>query len=98
MRKTILIECPDCGLRMEVDVETSKIINKYKKPVVENSNDPLKEMIDKAKKEKAEFDKYFNDARKEIDKKKEELEKHFEDTKKKAKDDKERPINPMDLD
>ncbi len=94
---TILIECPDCGLRIEIDRKTGKIVNKFKKPDV-SSDDSLLDMIKKTKENKAKLDDYFKNAHKEMEKRKEELEKQFEENKKKAKDDPSKPINPMDLD
>ncbi|MEF3281059.1 MAG: hypothetical protein K6357_08875 [Elusimicrobiota bacterium] len=95
---TILIECPDCGLRIEIDRKTGKIVNKFKKPDISNSNDPLSDMIKKTKENQNKLDDYFKNAGKEMEKKKEELEKQFEENKKKAKEDPTKPINPMDLD
>lgn len=94
---SILIECPDCGLRIEVDRKTGRIVNKYKKPQI-SSSDPLSDMIKKTKENRLKLDDYFGNAQKEMERKKRELEKQFEENKKKAKDDNTKPINPMDLD
>jgi len=95
---SFIIECPECGIRLEVDRKTGKIINKFPKPNINNSKDPLMDMIKKTKESKENLDNYFFRSKEEMDKKKKELEKHFEDAKKKAKDDPTKPINPMDLD
>lgn len=94
---TILIECPDCGLRIEIDRKNGKIVNKFKKPDI-SSADPLSDMIKKTNENKTKLEDYFGNAHKEMEKKKKELEKQFEENKKKAKDDPTKPINPMDLD
>jgi len=95
---SFIIECPQCGVRLEIDKKTGKIINKFPKPDIGGSKDPLMDMIKKTKENKEKLDDYFARSKEDMDKKKKELEKHFEETKKKAKDDPTKPINPMDLD
>lgn len=94
---TFIVECPDCGLRIEVDKKTGKIVNKYPKPQL-RSSDPFLDMLKKTNDKKRELDEYFSKAPEELKKRKEELDKKFEENKNKAKDDPNPPINPMDLD
>jgi ABC-type enterochelin transport system substrate-binding protein len=95
---SFIIECPECGIRLEIDRRTGKVINKFPKPDISSSKDPLMDMIKKTKENKEKLDDYFGKAKENMDKKIKELDKHFEESKKKAKDDPSKPINPMDLD
>lgn len=94
---TFIIECPECGIRIEVDRKTGKIINKYPKPQI-SSSDPFLDIIKKNKEKEKELNEYFSKAPDELKKRKEELDKKFEENKNKAKNDPNPPINPMDLD
>ncbi|MGC9070945.1 MAG: hypothetical protein ACP5IO_06525 [Elusimicrobiales bacterium] len=94
---SFIIECPECGIRLEIDRKTGKIINSYPKPDVKSA-DAFLDMIKKSQENKKRLDDYFSKAPEEIKKRKEELEKKFEENKKKAKDDPNPPLNPMDLD
>lgn len=94
---TFIIECPECGLRIEVDRKTGKIVNKYSKPQI-SSSDPFTDMLRKTKEKEKELNEYFLKAPDELKKRKEELEKKFEENKTKAKNDPTPPLNPMDLD
>ncbi|MCX7905362.1 MAG: hypothetical protein N2446_01505 [Elusimicrobiales bacterium] len=94
--ETFIVECPECGIRIEVDKKTGKVINKYSKPNL-SSTDPFTDMIKKTKEKNRELDEYFSKAPDELKRRINELEKRFEENKKKAKDDPNPPINPMDL-
>lgn len=98
MADTYLIECPDCGLRIEIEKKTGKIVNTFKKPAFSDKSDPFKEILKENEKKKKELENYFGNIKEGMEKRKKELEKTFEENKKKAKDDPSKPINPMDLD
>ncbi|MEW5952110.1 MAG: hypothetical protein GX447_01265 [Elusimicrobia bacterium] len=99
MAQTFLIDCPKCGIRIEIDAKSGKVLKHYEKPDVK-SGDPLKEMMEKMKSEKEKLNDYFKGAKSGMEEKRKELEKQFEENKKKIKEsgDDSKPINPMDLD
>ena len=94
---TIIIECPECGIRLEIDKKTGKIVNKYPKLETKGSEDPFLSLLKKSKENTKKLDEYFSKAPDDLKKRQEELEKKFEENKKKAKDDPNPPVNPMDL-
>lgn len=93
---TVIIECPCCGTRLEIDRKTCKIINKY--PKIDTKSTTFDDLIRKSKDNVKELDQYFSSAPENLKKRKEELERKFEENKEKAKKDPNPPINPMDLD
>ena len=97
---TFLIDCPDCGARIEVDGKTGKVLRHWKKPEVKEGADPMQEAFKKMKDDKSRLDDYFSNAGQSLEEKKKELLEKFEREKKRIKDsgDTSRPINPMDLD
>lgn len=95
---TVIIECPQCGIRIEIDRKTGKVINKYPKPETSKSGDIFSDMIKKDEENKRKLEEYFSNAPQSLKKRKDELEKKFEENRKKAKDDPNPPLNPMDLD
>lgn len=99
MSDTFLVDCPKCGLRIEIDRKTGKVVKHYEKPDIK-TGDPLKEMMEKMKGEKEKLNDYFKGAQNGLKDRQKELEKKFEENKKKIEEsgDKSKPINPMDLD
>ncbi len=93
---SFIIECPECGVRLEIDSKTGKIVNRYPKADVKGDNS-LSDMIKKTEESKKRLEDYFSKASEEMKKRKEDLERKFEENKKRAKDDPNPPLNPMDL-
>ncbi len=99
MSETFLIDCPKCGLRIEIDRKTGKVIKHYEKPDIKTA-DPIKEMMKKMKSEKEKLNGYFDSAQNDLKERQKDLEKKFDENKKKIEEsgDKSKPINPLDLD
>lgn len=99
MSETFLVDCPKCGLRIEIDKKTGKIVKHYEKPDIKTT-DPIKEMMEKMKSEKEKLNNYFDSAQDGLKERQKDLEKKFKENKKKIEEsnDKSRPINPLDLD
>jgi len=97
---TLLIDCPVCKCRIEVDRRTGKVLRHWDKPVIKEGADPMKEAFKKMKEDKSRLDSYFTNAGKSLEDKKKELDEKFEKEKKRIKDsgDTSKPENPWDLD
>lgn len=95
--ETFIIECPECGIHIEIDKKTGKVVAKYPR-IEKSSSDPFSEILKKEKERSKQLDEYFSKAPDDLKRRKEELDKKFEENKKKAKDDPNPPLNPLDLD
>ncbi|MDD2772371.1 MAG: hypothetical protein PHP45_01600 [Elusimicrobiales bacterium] len=99
--ETIFVDCPHCGMRLEVDKQTGKVVKTWEKLKIKDGADPFAESLKKMKEEKDRLDKYFTGAPESLKQRRQELADKFEAEKQKIKDaggTVERPLNPLDLD
>ena len=99
MQQTLLVECPFCHGKLEVERESGKVVGKWEAQKG-GSGDKMKDAIERMKAEKAKRDKFFENAAQEMDRRKKEANDKFEQEKERLKKegDVSRPPNPFDLD
>lgn len=101
--KTIYADCPMCGGRLEINVNTGKVVMHWPKEETsaqQSKEDLFAAALKKQKEAKEKLDSYFKNAPKQMADNKKKLDKHFKDEKKRIFDEKDfsRPENPFDLD
>ena len=100
MSRSLIVKCPCCGVEIDVDVATGKIVRSGPKPGdpqgIERFDAALKSVKSKAKEGTSAFDR----AKEELKKRESKLDDAFKDAVKKVKetDDGQKPFNPMEMD
>jgi len=101
MAETIFVDCPHCGIKMEVEKATGKVIKTWDKVEKKAGGDPMADALKKIREDKAKLDSYFKAAPDSLKQHQKELESKFKEETDKIKKEGgkvEKPINPFDLD
>ncbi|HUT86416.1 MAG TPA: hypothetical protein VMW66_06250 [Elusimicrobiales bacterium] len=98
--KTIYVDCPHCGARIEAESKSGKVMQSWEKPQIKKGEDAFKQAFKKQKEDKSKLDEYFKGASGEMEKRKKDLLDKFDKAKKEIHDKKDygRPDMPTDLD
>lgn len=102
MEKTIYVECPFCDGMLEVDLESGKIVNRWKhEDIPKSPDDRLRGALQKIEESKRKRRDLFESTRGKLDEKKKEIEDVFEREVEKIRKEGgkvEPPKRPFDLD
>lgn len=97
MNRTIYVDCPCCGARLEAEAESGKVVRHWKTPKKKES---LEDTLRRLEKEKDEHAGFFEKAAGQMEAKKRKAREAFEQGVEKIKKEGlgERPIRDIDLD
>lgn len=97
MDRTIYVDCPCCGARIEALAENGKVVQHWDKP---KKKATFEDSLKKIEKEKESHEKYFENAARQLEDKKKKARELFEQGVDKIKKEGlgEKPIRDIDLD
>lgn len=97
--KTIYVDCPCCGTRIEADSEHGKVVQHWEK-TKSASGDSLKDALDRMKQEKEKRNQYFASAKDVLEEQKKKTREKFEKEKERVRKegDSAPPPRPFDWD
>src|SRR3989339_1820355 len=84
--ETMFVDCPECGVRMEIIRKTGKVIKHWEKLKKKVGGDAMRDALLKMSENKSKLDKYFSGAGQSMQEKKAELLQKFEQEKKRIHD------------